>query len=475
MSSLSEHVKNNVTSVIHQSWSLQYRLEYHREFLKESLKSDAKSACETLINLLDCILDPRQSEDSVNAAVKNLQGMVDKNAKDLPATFLLAMCIEDGIGIKKDSEQAIFLYDLLAKAGYVPALNLMAVHFETLADKEKRDLTGPSFTRASDFIDYNRGNEYLDQATGYFKVASDKGYIPAIFNYGRILTASTDLKIQNEGLKLLEKAALSGQAGYACAQIELAEHFENVVANDSDPNHLLAFKFCILAEIQGSPQAKTLMGDFYMVGKSDFIKIDKKLAVEYYIQAASKGDISAQQQLRICYQQGIGVERNAEKAELYRGIATSNPMKKSHIRPIRLNRVVQGDKFVGWEDGYRPTVSMQLNNMMFPPHLQEKIDLSRRKFQEFCEHFVADSLASPVPPLVVLQFQQSGQNLSSVSDSDNKVNQVQRSSENPAPLINPRATIATLPAYNISKCAAVGLLMGLSAGGISFFKNRYNL
>lgn len=84
-----------------------------------------------------------------------------------------------------------------------------------------------------------------------------------------------------------------------------------------DPDAAEAVKWLEKAVELGSPSAKAELAFWYRQGENGFSK-DEKKAFALYLEAAEAGDKSAASKTAAAYENGVGVERNAEKAEEWR-------------------------------------------------------------------------------------------------------------------------------------------------------------
>lgn len=283
------------------SWQLRYRLNFHKEFMTQDKANNSSIALEALKS----ILEPKQTQEGIQKAVRDLQSNLRKEPKNVPGLCLLAMCYEEGLGVEKNPRQAFNLHSEAAKAEYAPSLNRLGVIHENHPNRNRNTLN----------------DEHLNSAFTHYKAAVKQNYIPAIQNLARLYTdpaTNFDQKLREEGLQLLKTAA---ESGWAFAQAYLAQQYDSGIIFEKDQT--LAVYYFNLAAEQGDARAQCRMGDFYMDGES--VEKDLKLAVEWYTRAADAGDGMAQERLVDCYQNGNGVEKNPERAQHYRQLAANNP------------------------------------------------------------------------------------------------------------------------------------------------------
>ena len=118
-----------------------------------------------------------------------------------------------------------------------------------------------------------------------------------------------------EGLSFQKKLKLA-KVGDEDAQIAVAKHYE--VGSKVKRSRLEAAKWYRLAMDQGNVEAQLRLGRLVHQG-GDGLKQDLVMAAQLYQAAAELGSIEAQNWLGYCFQHGIGVEANDERAvEWYR-------------------------------------------------------------------------------------------------------------------------------------------------------------
>ena len=90
----------------------------------------------------------------------------------------------------------------------------------------------------------------------------------------------------------------------------------------SESLHEEALLFLKEAADKGSNEAVKLLGVLYMSGQyAPYPKRDMRLAIHYYELAAADGDEEAMYWLGQCYEMGLGVEKDPEKAEIWKAKA----------------------------------------------------------------------------------------------------------------------------------------------------------
>ena len=104
-----------------------------------------------------------------------------------------------------------------------------------------------------------------------------------------------------------------------------------------DDKHDEGFMFLSQAAERGMVEACKLLGILYTSGQYDpYPAKDSRKAISLYKQAADQGDEEAMYWLSQCYEMGIGVEKNAEEAALWREMALDHgfvPSEEETIEP----------------------------------------------------------------------------------------------------------------------------------------------
>ncbi len=129
----------------------------------------------------------------------------------------------------------------------------------------------------------------------------------------------------NEGINFshsLRKLALQGNpyANYHLAVMEYRGEFSG------KPRYDKAYEYFLEAAKNNHPSSYWMLGNMIInniIGNSK--DKDYKKAIEYFLKAKSLGNIAAINSLGICYQKGLGVNKNTSKAlELFREAASKN-------------------------------------------------------------------------------------------------------------------------------------------------------
>ncbi len=240
------------------AWNIKCSLDF---YLKQFEK---KNGCKTVIEILKIILDENKSFADASIEIPRLQelafglraGSQDASQQKLDAldaTWLLARCFQDGLGVAKDFNRAAELYQQAAKQGHAES-------------------------------EVNFGSCCLR---------------------GQGVSQNTALAIE-----IFQKRAAEG---LATAQCNLGFCYEFGHGGIKDSN--AAAKLYQLAAAQGASNAQYSLGDCYQKGVG--VDKNSKLSIEFYLQAASQGHTKAIEALAFCYSDGQGVIRDLKRAAEY--------------------------------------------------------------------------------------------------------------------------------------------------------------
>ncbi|MFH1614400.1 MAG: hypothetical protein ABIG61_04870 [Planctomycetota bacterium] len=162
-----------------------------------------------------------------------------KQAADIglpEAQWLLARCFDEGLGIERNSAEAVNLYEQAAGKGYAPAQYAVGYRCQSGLDMPQDK----------------------PQAARWYQKAACQGYAPAQSSLGWCYDTGFGMqKNDSEAVKWYSKAA---EQGDDTAQYNLAVHYEHGKGADLDTNE--AMKWYRKAAEQGYEQAKSALQRF---------------------------------------------------------------------------------------------------------------------------------------------------------------------------------------------------------------------
>lgn len=197
------------------------------------------------------------------------------------ASNMLGSMYEYGLGTAINMENAIKLYTEAAELRNLEALNNLGRIYETGKGLPGKDLQKASF---------------------YYLRAAELGHADAQTNIGYLIEHS----IGSTADQVSTTLARTGTA-FTQSSIEKAAEWYRLAAEKHD-----------------YARAQNFLGSLYYTGKGGFRR-DYQQALRLFNRAADQGNSHAQNNLGICYEEGVAVERNYEKAkQFYRKASEAN-------------------------------------------------------------------------------------------------------------------------------------------------------
>ena len=204
---------------------------------------------------------------------------------DLAAQYVLATMYEKGIGVPLNIKQAVQWYLKAANKGDAIAQFKLGTYFHT----------GEGITQ-------NDRESFL-----WFSKAAHQGHINSQINLGKIYQEGRG--VPQDYQLAIKWYKLAAEQGDALAQFQLAAMYESGrgAKQDIPRSRELYFK----SAPRYAPSAYKV-AEFYEQGKINEINLPK--AIEWYKNAANRGNSAAQYRLGVIYQHGLGIETNINAA-----------------------------------------------------------------------------------------------------------------------------------------------------------------
>lgn len=245
-------------------------------------------------------------EQDFDEAVKYYRMAADQGNSDAQA--ILGACYETGLmGVKKDEAEAIKYYQLAADQGHKDA----AERIRALENDE----TKAWFESGKQYFDKNNYGEALK----YFRQAADQGNRDAQYYLGICYYNGYGVERDySEAVKYFHLAADQGHAEGQC-RLGICYYFANGIEQDYEE----AVKYLRLSADQGNTEAMSSLGFIYFFGKEE----NTEEGLKYFqLAAAQNGDAAGRAQVRLgwCYQNGVGVKKDLQKALEYYQLALGN-------------------------------------------------------------------------------------------------------------------------------------------------------
>ncbi|KAF7478180.1 death ligand signal enhancer [Marmota monax] len=156
-------------------------------------------------------------------------------------------------------------------------------------------------------IENMRNGDYT-AAFSYFQKAADRGYSKAQYNMG--LCHEHGRGTPRNLNKAILYYQLAASQGHSLAQYRYARCLLQDPASSQDPERQRAVSMLKQAADSGLREAQAFLGVLFTKEPH----LDEQKAVKYLWLAASNGDSQSRYHLGICYEKGLGVQRNLGEA-----------------------------------------------------------------------------------------------------------------------------------------------------------------
>jgi TPR repeat protein len=228
------------------------------------------------------------------------------------ALFNLAICHDEGFGVKKDTEKAHALYVKAAETGILEAQLNAAVNFETKAKAlGAQAAKNGNAVGAPVAADNPEAQKLYADAFRFYKMAADQN--PNSPNLGAVRKTAIFL-MEGIGCKADPAAAaayfrIGAENGDSRAQVRLADCYQKGAGVERDSREMLHWLMAAAAADDSEAQAK--IGYCYAEGVGT--SRDSRTAFHWFSKAAQNGYTPAQVMLGNLYMGGSGVEADPAK------------------------------------------------------------------------------------------------------------------------------------------------------------------
>ena len=249
------------------------------------------------------------------------------HARLLDLLVLFGKCIEEGMGVVKDVNEALKLYRFAADRGCANGQYNLAVCYEKgigvqqnffEAVKWYKPAAAQGIAQAQNMLGmcYENGTgcaKNLEGAVTWFRRAAEQGYVPAQNNLG--FCYQKGIGVQQNLIEAVRLYKLAADSGFAPAQCNLGLcYLEGIGVQQDFTKSLQYFQ---LAANQENADGHFWLGFCYYYGAGVHQDINK--ALRLYRLASDSGSALAQNMLGSCFQNGIEVEQNLiEAVRLFR-------------------------------------------------------------------------------------------------------------------------------------------------------------
>ena len=237
------------------------------------------------------------------------------------ALYQMAIMSRDGVGTVHDNEKYIEYLEMAADAGHSKAIaEIAAIYREgKLVDqnlakafdyylKAARGGSAQSQYRVACMYRDGEGTESnKEKSDRWFKIYSHAAIAP--YQYILADTISSRLEIDANPDDLIKKSALNYNTK---GIVQLASIYKN---GSSQFSNVAQAKECYLMAAEVSASSRLALADMYYEGL--LFEQDYKKAAEIYCKLSYALDMTRCYRLHLMYRDGIGVDKNAEKADIY--------------------------------------------------------------------------------------------------------------------------------------------------------------
>ncbi|XP_013367773.1 PREDICTED: death ligand signal enhancer isoform X2 [Chinchilla lanigera] len=184
----------------------------------------------------------------------------------------------------------------------------------------------------------NMRNGDYTAAFSYFQKAADRGYSKAQYNMG--LCHEHGRGTHRDLRKAIFYYQLAANQGHSLAQYRCARCLLQAPASSGDPKQQRALSMLKQAADSGLREAQAFLGVLFTKEPH----LDEQRAVKYLWLAASNGDSQSRYHLGICYERGLGVQRNLEEAMrcYQQAAALGNEPARERLRTLFTEAAVPG-------------------------------------------------------------------------------------------------------------------------------------
>ena len=251
---------------------------------------------------------------------------------DPTAAYEIGLRFAEGTGVAVNYGEAAKWYDRAARAGVVPAIFQLGTLYENGLGVAQNDAEAARwYGRAAELGDAggqnNLGRMYASgrgvarndaQAVVWYRKAAERGYAVAQYNLGIAYRDGLGLARDDaQAIVWLRKAADQGDAD---AQEALRGMEADGRANPNQDQLAAVLRDTRAAAERGDVRAQSELGVMYQNGRG--VARDNVQAVAWYRKAADQGDAVGQFNLGLMYRQGLGVARDdAQAVSWYRKAA----------------------------------------------------------------------------------------------------------------------------------------------------------
>lgn len=267
--------------------------------------------------------------------------MLSMQFKNATATFRIAQCYEKGIGKERNMKRALYFYRCAAKLGLVDAMHTYGIIIL--------------------FGDVNYNNE-LEVGYFYLKLAAKKAtnaYPYPLYDLARCYEKGEGPNIIQPdnfyAFKLYSRGAALDRPN---CQFRVGKCFENgELGQERDSTR--ALEWYMKAADLGQSDAQLVLSTLFLSGVKSVFKRNYEMAFLFGLRAATREHTVAAYLLSECYEQGVGVKKNAQLAFWWNKIAEE--FQKIHKDPLSVK-----SKFISSDNSISDDTQPDFEDGIFP-------------------------------------------------------------------------------------------------------------
>ena len=243
--------------------------------------------------------------------------------RDPESLCSLGMCYEFELGVKENFEKAVHYYMAASRMGSLPAKNMLRCLVTDVKCWYQKDPEVGKDVRLDLLlmVDVERleqelyqegfGGGKLAQANYYwYKLGKqwdpEEIFHEEYFNFGRSDSAKASVEENSYIDEYFNQKGM--ERGYYCAYIDRADYYMEAEHRDV----MKAMDFCLKVKKKNTEQFFKYLDQFRF---EDIVAGRETEAFRYFLKSALRENVHAYEALAKCYEQGIGVQKDMEKAQ----------------------------------------------------------------------------------------------------------------------------------------------------------------
>ena len=230
--------------------------------------------------------------------------------RDPESLCSLGMCYEFELGVKENFEKAVHYYMAASRMGYLPAKNMLRCLVTDVKCWYQKDPVDVERLE-QELYQEGFGGGKLAQANYYwYKLGKqwdpEEIFHEEYFNFGRSDSAKASVEENSYIDEYFNQKGM--ERGYYWAYIDRADYYMEAEHRDV----MKAMDFCLKVKKKNTEQFFKYLDQFRF---EDIVAGRETEAFRYFLKSALRENVHAYEALAKCYEQGIGVQKDMEKAQ----------------------------------------------------------------------------------------------------------------------------------------------------------------